>query len=205
MSMRKPTPLRQRMIEDMEARQLSPATQRFHINSCKRFAAFLGRSPESATAEDMRRFQHYLTSNGISIITRNRIMTGVKFLVRVTLRRADLAGDIYQLREPQKVPQVLAPEEVSRLLRMATSHKAHVLLALAYGCGLRVSEVVRLRAGDIDSVQGVIRIVHPSRRCKATPAGKEGPFGDAAGGLVGPAAPLVESPAFAPGCHCAAL
>ncbi len=164
MSVRNRTPLRQRMIEDMEALQLSPATQRFHINSCKRFAAFLGRSPESATAEDIRRFQHHLTSNGISIITRNRIMTGVKFLLRVTLRRADLAGDIYQLREPQKVPQVLAPEEVSRLLRMATSHKAHVLLALAYGCGLRVSEVVRLKAGDIDSAQGVIRIVQAKGR-----------------------------------------
>ncbi len=153
------SPLRQRMTEDMEARRLSPATQRYHIKSCERFAAFLGRSPETATAEDIRRFQHHLTDTGLSIITRNRIMTGVKFLVRITLRRPDLAGDIYHLREPQKIPQVLSPEEIKRMLTMAASQKAHVLLSLTYGCGLRVSEVVRLKAGDIDSAQGIIRIV----------------------------------------------
>ncbi len=158
------SPLRQRMIEDMEARRLSPATQRYHINSCKRFAIFLGRSPETATAEDIRRFQHHLTDTGLSIITRNRVMTGVKFLLRITLRRLDLAGDIYHLREPQKMPQVLSPEEIKRILTMATTQKAHVLLSLTYGCGLRVSEVVRLKAGDIDSAQGIIRIVQGKGR-----------------------------------------
>ena len=151
--------LRQRMIEDMEGRRLSAATQRFHINSCKRFAAFLGRSPATATAEDVRRFQHHLSDAGLSIISRNRVMTGVKFLVRVTLRRLDLANEIYHLREPQKIPQVLSREEVKRLLLMAGSLKNRSLLSLAYGCGLRAGEVVRLRAGDIDSAQGVIRIV----------------------------------------------
>ena len=158
------SPLRRRMIEDMEARQLSPATQKFHIDSCKRFAAFLGRSPETATLEDVRRFQHHLAGTGLSIITRNRIMSGVKFLVRVTLRRLDLANEIYHLAEPQKVPQVLSPDEVKRLLSMAPSEKAHLLLSLAYGCGLRVSEVVKLRAGDIDSAQGIIRIVQAKGR-----------------------------------------
>lgn len=151
--------LRQRMIEDMEGRRLSAATQRFHINSCKRFAAFLGRSPATATADDMRRFQHHLSDAGLSIISRNRIMSGVKFLVRVTLRRLDLAGEIYHLRAPQKIPQVLSRDEVERLLKMTGSLKSRSLLSLAYGCGLRAGEVVRLRAGDIDSAQGVIRIV----------------------------------------------
>lgn len=158
------TPLRRRMIEDMEARRLSAATQRYHINSCKRFAAFVGRSPETATADDVRAFQHHLTTDGVSIITRNRIMTGVKFLVRITLRRLDLVNEIYHLGEPQKIPQVLSPDEVKRLLTMATTPKARVLLSLAYGCGLRVSEVVKLKAGDIDSAQGIIRIVQAKGR-----------------------------------------
>lgn len=159
MSTEKITPLRQRLIEDMEARRLSPATQKYHINSCKRFAAFLKRSPETATPDDVRRFQHHLTDRGLSIITRNRIMTGVKFLVRVTLRRLDLVNEIYHLREPQKIPQILSPDEVKRMLAMAKSQKAHILLSLAYGCGLRVSEVVKLKTGDIDSAQGIIRVV----------------------------------------------
>ncbi len=156
--------LRQRMIEDMEGRRLSVATQRYHINSCKRFAAFLGRSPATATADDVRRFQHHLSDAGLSVISRNRIMTGVKFLVRVTLRRLDLANEIYHLREPQKIPQVLSRGEVERLLKMAGSLKNRSLLSLAYGCGLRAGEVVRLRAGDIDSAQGVIRIVQGKGR-----------------------------------------
>ena len=94
------SPLRQRMIEDMNARKLGTGTQRGHIHSCKRFAAFLKRSPDTATPDDIRRFQLHLAEAGISIPNRNRIMTGVKFLFRVTLRRLDLAADIYHLREP---------------------------------------------------------------------------------------------------------
>ena len=160
------TPLRQRMIEDMEARRLSAATQRFHINSCKRLAAFLERSPETATPDDIRRFQHHLSDAGVSVMPRNRIMTGVKFLVRVTLRRLDLANEIYHLPEPQKVPRVLSRDEVKRLLLMARTLKNRVLLSLAYGCGLRADEVVRLRAGDFDSAQGIIRIVQAKGRKK---------------------------------------
>lgn len=158
------TSLRQHMIEDMEARQLSTATQRYHINSCKRLAVFLKRSPETATPDDIRRFQHHLTDTGLSIITRNRIMSGVKFLVRITLRRLDLANEIYHLAEPQKIPQVMSPDEVKRLLAMAKSQKAHILLSLAYGCGMRVGEVVKLKAGDIDSAQSIIRIVQAKGR-----------------------------------------
>jgi integrase/recombinase XerD len=82
------SPLRQRMIEDMNARKLGKHSQRSHIHSCKRFAAFLKRSPETATPDDIRRFQLHLIESGLSICNRNRVMTGVKFLVRVTLRVA---------------------------------------------------------------------------------------------------------------------
>src|ERR1017187_8300709 len=92
------------MIEDMNARKLCAQTQRGHIHSCKRFAAFLERSPDTATAEDIRRFQLHLAETGTSICNRNRIMTGLRFLFRVTLRRLDLAAEIYYIREPQKIP-----------------------------------------------------------------------------------------------------
>jgi len=78
--------LRQRMIEDMNARKLGAGTQRGHIRSCKRFAAFLKRSPDTATPDDIRRFQLHLAETGVSICTRNCTMTGLKFLLRVTLR-----------------------------------------------------------------------------------------------------------------------
>jgi len=152
------SPLRQRMIEDMNARKLCAATQRGHIHSCKRLAAFLKRSPDTATAEDIRRFQLHLSETGVSICNRNRIMTGVRFLFRVTLRRLDLAAEIYHLREPQKIPLVMSLDEMKRLLAVATSLKARVLLSLGYGCGLRAGEVVRLKVKDIDRAQNIIRV-----------------------------------------------
>jgi integrase/recombinase XerD len=158
------SPLRQRMIEDMSARKLNPHTQRSHINSCKRFAAYLKRSPDTATADEIRLFQLHLIETGASICNRNRIMTGLRFLFRVTLRRLDLAAEIYHLKEPQKIPLVMSPNEAKRLLAMAGSLKVQVLLALSYGAGLRASEVVRLRAGDIDSAQNIIRIVQSKGR-----------------------------------------
>jgi site-specific recombinase XerD len=158
------SPLRQRMLEDMAARKLNPHTQRGHISSCKRFAAWLKRSPDTATPDEVRRFQLHLIESGTSICNRNRIMTGVRFLFRVTLRRHDLAAEVWHLKEPQKLPPVLSPEEVKRILTLATSLKAQVMLTLAYGCGLRAGEVVRLRAGDIDSEQMIIRVVQSKGR-----------------------------------------
>src|SRR3989304_7549484 len=131
------SPLRRRMIEDMNARKLGAHTQRSHIYSCKRLAAFLKRSPETATCEDLRLFQLHLAETGTSICNRNRIMTGVRFLFRVTLRRHDLAAEVWHIKEPQKLPPVLSPEEVRRVLTMATSLKGRAMLTLACGGGLR--------------------------------------------------------------------
>ena len=150
--------LRQRMIEDMNSRKLCAGTQRGHIRSCKRFAAFLKRSPDTATLEDIRLFQLHLSEAGVSICNRNRIMTGLRFLFRVTLRRLDLAAEIYHIREPQKIPLVMSPDETRRLLAVANILKVRILLSLAYGCGLRAGEVVRLKVKHIDSAQRIIRI-----------------------------------------------
>jgi site-specific recombinase XerD len=99
-----------------------------------------------------------LAEAGVSICNRNRIMTGLRFLFRVTLRRLDLAAEIYHIREPQKIPLVMSQDETRRLLAVASSLKARTLLSLGYGCGLRAGEVVRLKIKHIDSAQKIIRI-----------------------------------------------
>ena len=101
---------------------------------------------------------------GTSICSRDQTMTGVKFLSHVTLRRHDLVAEIFSLREPVKVPLVLSKKEIKRSLIMAPILKARVMLSLAYGCGLRAGEVVRLQVGDIDSAQEIIRIVQAKGR-----------------------------------------
>ena len=152
------TPLRQRMIEDMNARKLCAGTQKGHIRSCKQFAAFLKRSPDTATLEDIRRFQLHLAETSVSICTRNRIMTGLRFLFRVTLRRLDLAEEVYHIKEPETIPLVMSVDEVKRLLAVANTLKTRVLLSLGYGCGLRAGEIVRLKVKHIDTAQNIIRI-----------------------------------------------
>jgi integrase/recombinase XerD len=158
------TPLRARMIADMISRNLGPASQTSHLRACKRFAAWLGRSPETATPDDVKYFRQHLIESGVSICTRNQTMTGVKFLFRVTLRRHDLVAEIFHLREPDRVPLVLSKKEIKRILAMAPSLKARVMLSLAYGCGMRAGEVVRLKVGGIDSAQKIIRIVQAKGR-----------------------------------------
>ena len=148
----------------MTARKLGPHSQRSHIHSCRRFAAFLKRSPDTATADDVRRFQLHLVEAGLSVCNRNRIMTGVKFLFRITLRRHDLAAEIYHLKEEQKLPLTMSPNEAERLLTMAGSLRDGVMLSLGYGCGLRAGEIVRLKDGDIDSAQMIIRIKSKGRK-----------------------------------------
>jgi integrase/recombinase XerD len=152
------SPLRQRMIEDMTARGLGQQTQRGHIRACKRFAAYLKRSPETATAEDVRLFQLHLMESGLTIQNRNRTMTGVRFLLRVTMRRLDLAAEIFHMKEPVRVPQILSAEEAKRLLLMAGRLQVRMLFSIGYGAGLRVSEVVKLKVKHIDSALGVIRV-----------------------------------------------
>jgi len=152
------SPLRQRMIEDMTARGLARQTQRGHILACKRFAAYLKRSPDTATAEDVRLFQLHLMENGLSIQNSNRTMTGVRFLLRVTMRRHDLAAEVFHMKEPQKIPLILSAVEAKRLLTMAGKLQVRVLLSIGYGAGLRVSEVVKLKVKHIDSALGIIRV-----------------------------------------------
>jgi site-specific recombinase XerD len=120
------------MIDDMKACNLGTATEKSHIRSCRRFTAFLKRSPDRATADDVCAFQRLLPESGISIQQRNVIMTGVKFLLRVTRRRHDLAAEIFYLKQPRKMTLIMSREEVKRLLLMARSLEVRAMLALAY-------------------------------------------------------------------------
>jgi len=152
------SPLRWRLIEDMTIRRLGPKTQHQYIRHVKRFADFLGRSADKATPEDVHRYQLWLASIGTTVPTVNVSATALRFFFRVTLKRRDLAEEVVATREPRRLPVVLSPEEVARLLASATNIKHKALLSLAYATGLRSSEVVSLKLTDIDSDRMVIRV-----------------------------------------------
>jgi integrase/recombinase XerD len=151
-------PLRQRMIEDMTARGLGAASHKTRLRAYKRFVGWLQRSPDTATADDVRLFQLHLAEAGVGIVTRNATMTGLRFLFRYTMRRHDLAAEIFHLKEPQKVPLILDSSEAARLLAMAGPLRDRLLLSLGYGAGLRAGEVVRLQVKHIDSAQMIIHV-----------------------------------------------
>ncbi len=152
------SPLRRRMLDDMAMRGLHEDTQRNYIMSVRNFAAFLGRSPETATPEDVRRFQIHQADSGVQPPTINNTVSGLRFLFNVTLDRPDLSRRLVLARYSQKLPNVLNVEEVGRLLEAARGPKYRAALGVAYGAGLRVSEVVGLRTGDIDSTRMLIRV-----------------------------------------------
>jgi site-specific recombinase XerD len=146
------------MIEDMTIRGFTADTQRGYIGAVRDFAAFLGRSPDQGDAEDLRRYQLHMRSAGASATSMNAAVSGLRFFFGVTLGRDDAAVGLTGVREPHRLPVLLSPEEVARLLDAATSLKYEAALSLAYGAGLRASEVVSLKISDIDREREVIRI-----------------------------------------------
>jgi len=157
-SIRAVTPLRQRMIDDMRMRKLGDKTQAAYIRAVRGLAAFLGRSPDSATVEDLRRFQLHLVDHGTSPITLNATITGLKFFFDVTLDRGELMAKMQPVRVPRTLPVVLSREEVARLIAAAPNLKSQTALSVAYGAGLRASEVIALKVGDIDSQRMTLRV-----------------------------------------------
>ncbi len=152
------SPLRQRMIEDMEVRGFTACTQRGYIRAVRDFTVFFGHSPDEASAEDLRRYQHHMRTSGASAITMNFAVSALRFFFGTTLDRGDAAVGMTTVRQPQRLPVILSPEEVARLLDAAPGLKARAALSLAYGAGLRASEVVSLQVSDIDSGRQVIRV-----------------------------------------------
>ena len=152
------SPLRRRMIEDMTIRKLAPQTQASYIRAVRNFTVFLGRSPDQARAEDLRRYQLHLASSGVSVPNQNATVTALRFFFTVTLGRSKLTERMPFVREPRKLPVVLSPEEVARFLEAAPGLKYRAALSVAYGAGLRVAEVASLKVSDIDSARMVIRV-----------------------------------------------
>src|SRR5215207_761396 len=152
------SPLRRRMIEDMTIRKFAPKTQHDYLQRVKNFAAFLGRSPDTASFEDVRRYQLHLTMSGVGAPTINQTISTLRFFFRITLKRHDILEHTHFIHEPRKLPVVLSPEEVARLLDAAPALKYKAALSVAYGAGLRAAEVASLKIGDIDSERMVIRV-----------------------------------------------
>jgi site-specific recombinase XerD len=152
------TPLRQRMIDDMRMCKLAEKTQIQYIRAVRRLAAFLGHAPDTATVEDLRRYQLHLVDHGTSPISINAAITGLKFFFEVTLDRGELIAKMRPVRVPRKLPVVLSRDEVARLIAAAGNLKHQTALSVAYGAGLRASEVVALKVTDIDSQRMILRI-----------------------------------------------
>jgi integrase/recombinase XerD len=159
------TPLRQRMIDDMRMRKLNPKTQSAYIRAVRQFAGFLGRSPDTASVEDLRRYQLHLVDHGTSPISLNAAITGLKFFFDVTLDDGELMAKMQPVRVPRTLPVVLSREEVARLIAATGNLKHQTALSVAYGTGLRASEVVALKVGDVDSQRMTLR-VEQGKGCK---------------------------------------
>ena len=152
------SPLRRRMIEDMTIRGFGEKTQSDYIRQVRNFTFFLGRSPDQAQSEDLRLYQVHQRKQGVQPPTMNGAVAALRFFFTTTCNRPEMARHLTLVRQPQKLPVVLTPEEVARLIEAAPSPKYKAALGVAYGAGLRVSEVANLRVSDIDSERMVIRV-----------------------------------------------
>ena len=152
------TPLRQRMIDDMRMRKLVAQDAGHYLRAVRQFAGFLGRSPDTATVEDLRRYQLHLVDHGTSPVSLNAAITGLKFFFDVTLDQGELMARMQPVRVPRTLPVVFSREEVSRLIVAARNLKHQTALSVAYGAGLRASEVISLKVSDIDSQRMTLRI-----------------------------------------------
>ena len=168
------SPLRQRMLEDMRIRDLALGTQTAYIRAVKRLAAFLGRSPNTATAEELRLFQLQMVNEGASTGTLNSTVSGLRFFFEVTLSQPEILKKVTYVNQPRKLPIILSRDEVSQLLQATGNLKHQAALSVAYGAGLRASEVVQLKVTDIDSDRMIIRVEqgkgHKDRQAMLSPS-----------------------------------
>jgi site-specific recombinase XerD len=152
------TPLRQRMIEDMTIRRLKERTQDFYQRAVAKYAQHFRTSPAKLDYEHVRQYQLHLVQTGWKPGSVNHTMSALRFFYKVTLGRHDALEMIPLAREPKKLRQILTPEEVVRLIEAAPGRKYRCAFSIAYGAGLRSSELVSLKVSDIDSERMVLRI-----------------------------------------------
>ena len=173
------SPLRRRMIKDRTIRQFGEHTKRDSIRQVRAFTAFLGRSPDAAEPEDLRRYQLHLASLGASYARMNLASTALRVFFHVTLGRPGFGDRLARIASPERLPVVLSPEEVVLLLAHAPSLKDRAALSVAYGCGLRVSEIANLKVADLDSARRLIRVEQGKGR--GDPSGSSMPSGPSPG------------------------
>lgn len=154
------SPLRRRMIGDMTVRNLSPATQRSYLHAVTKFSRYFGHSPDRLDVEDVRAYQVYLVSQGISWPALNQKVCALRFFYGVTVNRPEIPERIAYAREPRKLPVILGADEVVRFLEAVPSLKSRTALTTAYAAGLRASEAVGLKVTDIDSSRMLIQVRH---------------------------------------------
>ncbi|WP_295452898.1 site-specific integrase [uncultured Thiodictyon sp.] len=152
------SPLRQRMIDDMRMRKLSPKTQSTYLRAVGQLTKYLGHSPDTATIEELRNYQLHLVDHGISPVSLNAAITGLKFFFEITVGDTERMGKMQPVRVPHTLPVILSREEVARLIAAAGNLKHQTALSVAYGTGLRASEVAALKVGDIDSQRMTLRV-----------------------------------------------
>ena len=152
------SPLRNRMIEDMVYRNMSVNSQKVYIRAVANFSAFHGRSPDKLTPEDVRDYRSHLIARGLKPTSINPIVGALRFFYGVTLGQKEVAAQIPYARKEDTLPEVLAREEVMQLLKAEQNLKMRTALITVYATGLRVSEVVALNVGDIDSTRMVINV-----------------------------------------------
>jgi integrase/recombinase XerD len=157
------------MIEDMTIRKLAPKTQEGDIRTIKNFAVFLGHPPETASLEEVRRFQLHHAEGGAHASILNHTVSALRFVFRIALKRRDIVEHTTFIREPRKLRVVLSPEEGARLLNAAPGLKYKAALSVAYGAGLRAVEVVSLKVSDIDSRRVIIRVEQDKARVLVFP------------------------------------
>jgi integrase/recombinase XerD len=159
------TPLRQRFIDDLRLRNYARRTIDTYVCQVAAFARHFGRSPEVLGNEDVRAYQLHLLQRRVSWSSFNQAVCALRFLYRTTLGRPEQLPFIPFGKRPKTIPSVLSPDEVLRLIEAATPGRDRVLLQVAYGCGLRLSELLHLRVTDIDSARMVIH-VHQGKGAK---------------------------------------
>ncbi len=160
MKEKKTTPLRERMIEDMRIRGMSPKTQQAHIRAVRYFAEFIGRSPDTATPDELRAYQLHMTDSGVSTGVFNARIVSLRFFFGMTCGREEMKRYMQFRRKAKKLPVVLSVEEVGDLLAAVPGPglKYRAALGISYGAGLRASEVCNLKVSDIDSDRMLIHV-----------------------------------------------
>jgi integrase/recombinase XerD len=152
------TPLRQRFIDDLRLRNYSPRTVEAYVAGVVRFARHFGRSPDLLGPDEVRAFQLHLLERRASWSLFNQTVCALRFLYGTTLGRPEQLPLIPYGKRPRTLPAVLSPAEVLRLLEAAAPGRDRVLLQVAYGCGLRLSELLHVRVADLDSARMVVHV-----------------------------------------------